>query len=120
MIGLPESLGLNGQNYNTILIIINRFIKTASFILIIKYLNTISLARLMDRQIYSHYRVLKGIINNHNPLFTNKFSSKLYNITEIKYKLSTAYHPQTDGQIERVNQDLYRYLRNYIINKANT
>ena len=45
----------------------------ANFIPIIKYLNTASLARLMDRQIYSHYKVPKGIINNYNPLFTNKF-----------------------------------------------
>ena len=45
----------------------------ANFIPTIKYLNTISLARLIDRQIYSHYEVLKGIINNRNPLFTNKF-----------------------------------------------
>ena len=47
----------------------------------------------MDRQIYSRYEVLKGIINNRNPLFISKFWSKLYNIIEIKYKLSTAYHP---------------------------
>ena len=73
MIGLPENLGLNGQNYNAILVVVNRFIKMANFILIIKHLNTISLARLMDRQIYLYYGVLKGIINNYNPLFTNKF-----------------------------------------------
>ena len=62
----------------------------------------------------------KGIINNRNPLFTSKFWSKLYNITETKYKLLTAYHPQTDGQTKRVNQELYRYLQNYVVNKANT
>ena len=45
----------------------------ANFILIIKHLNIISLVRLMDRQIYSYYKVPKGIINNHNPLFINKF-----------------------------------------------
>ena len=73
MISLLKSLGLNNQNYNAILIVINRFIKMVNFILIIKYLNIISLARLMDRQIYSRYRVLKGIINNRNPLFTSKF-----------------------------------------------
>ena len=74
----------------------------------------------MDRQIYSRYGVPKGIINDRDPLFTSKFWSKLYDITETKYKLSTAYHPQTDNQIERVNQELCRYLRNYIINEANT
>ena len=52
---------------------INRFIKMANFILIIKYLNIISLAQLIDRQIYLYYGVLKGIINNRNPLFINKF-----------------------------------------------
>ena len=51
----------------------------------------------MDRQIYSHYGVPKGIINNYNPLFTNKFWSEFCNITETKCKLLTAYYPQTDG-----------------------
>ena len=57
----------------------------------------------MDRQIYLYYRVPKGIINNRNPLFTSKFWSKLYDIIEIKCKLLTAYHPQTDGQTEQIN-----------------
>ena len=64
----------------------------ANFIFIIKYLNTISLARLMDHQIYSYYRVPKGIINDRNPLFTNKFWNEFYNVIEIKCKLSTAYY----------------------------
>ena len=48
IIDLPESLGLDGQNYNIILIMVDRFIKIMNFILIIKYLNIVSLARLMD------------------------------------------------------------------------
>ena len=54
-------------------------------------------------KIYSRYGVLKGIINDCNPLFINKFWNKLYDITEIKYKLLTAYYPQTDSQTERIN-----------------
>ena len=50
----------------------------------------------MDRQIYSHYGVLRDIINNRNPLFINKFWSKLCNATETQCKLLTAYYPQTD------------------------
>ena len=71
---------------------VNRFIKIANFIFITKYLNILSLARLIDRQIYSRYEVLKGIINDRNPLFTSKFWSKLYDITETKYKLLIAYY----------------------------
>ena len=76
---------------------VNEFIKITNFILTTKYLNTASLAHLINRQIYLHYGVPKGIINNHNPLFINKFLSELYNIIKTKCKLLTAYHPQTDN-----------------------
>ena len=99
---------------------VNQFIKMANFILIIKYLNIISLARLINYQIYLYYKVPKGIIHNYNPLFTSKFWSKFCNITETKCKLLIAYYPQTDSQIKRVNQELCQYLRNYIISEANT
>ena len=99
---------------------VNRFTKITNFIPIIKHLNITSLAHLINRQIYSRYEMLKGIINNRNPLFTSKFWSKLYNITETKCKLLTAYYPQTDNQTERINQELYRYLRNYIASEINT
>ena len=52
---------------------VNRFIKMVNFILIIKYLNIISLARLINRQIYSCYGVPKGIINDRDLLFINRF-----------------------------------------------
>ena len=71
---------------------INQFTKITNFILIKKYLNITSLARLIDRQIYLRYGMLKDIINDCNPVFISKFWSKLYNITETKCKLSTAYH----------------------------
>ena len=51
----------------------------------------------MDRQIYLHYGVPKGIINDRNPLFTSKFWSELCDVTEIKCKLLTAYYPQMDN-----------------------
>ena len=120
MTGLLKNLGLNNQNYNAILVMINRFIKMANFILTTKHLNTTSLAQLIDRQIYSHYGIPRGIINDRNPLFTSKFWSKLCNATETKCKLSTAYHPQINSQTKQINQELYQYLRNYIANKANT
>ena len=59
-------------------------------------------------------------MNDRNPLFTTKFWSEFYNITETKCKLSIAYHLQTDGQTERVNREWCRYLRNYVFNEPDT
>ena len=74
-----------------------------NFIFIIKYLNIISLVYLIDRQIYSRYGILSGIISNYNLLFINKFWSKFYNIMETKCKLLITYYFKMDGQIKRIN-----------------
>src|SRR3954467_4407394 len=44
----------------------------------------------------------------------SKFIQPLYQMLEVTGNLSTAYHPQTDGQTERVNQEIKRYLQIYI------
>ena len=46
--------------------------------------------------------------------FTSRFWKALMALLEIKTKLSTAFHPQTDGQTERTNQTLEQYLRHYV------
>ena len=51
---------------------VNRFIKMANFIFITKYLNIISLAYSINRQIYLYYKVPKSTNNNYNLLFINK------------------------------------------------
>jgi len=49
--------------------------------------------------------------------FAVKMMKKLNNMLGIDIKLSTAYHPQTDGQAKRMNQDLEQYLRIFIDHK---
>jgi hypothetical protein len=50
------------------------------------------------------------MISNHSPQFVAQFTCKLYHLLGIKLAASTAYHPQTDGQTECVNQELKQYL----------
>jgi len=46
--------------------------------------------------------------------FVTEMMKELNNLLGIQMKLSTAYHPQTDGQVERINQELEQYLRVFI------
>ena len=53
------------------------------------------------------------IISDRGPQFTSNIFNGILDAIGIKHKMSTAYHPQTDGQNERYNQELEAYLRIY-------
>jgi len=56
----------------------------------------------------------ESIISDRRPQFAVGLIRELNEILGIKSKLSIAFHPQTDGQTERVNQELEQYLRMFI------
>jgi transposase InsO family protein len=58
-----------------------------------------------------HYSLPRKIISDRDPRFTSNFTTELCRILGVKQNISTAYHPQTDGQSERTNQSLEQYLR---------
>jgi len=60
------------------------------------------------------YRLLESIISDRGVQFVAEIMRELNNLLGIQMKLSTAYHPQTDGQTERINQELEQYLRIFI------
>ena len=53
------------------------------------------------------------------PQFAAEFIHELNTILGIQAKLSTAYHPQTDGQMERLNQDIKQYLKLFVSQRQN-
>ena len=59
----------------------------------------------------------KAIVSNRDVKFTSNFWKGLFAYLGAKLNFSTAYHPQTDGQIERVNQVLEDMLRMYVMDK---
>jgi len=72
------------------------------------------LARLFRDNIWKLHGLPESIISDRGPHFTAGLMRELNEMLGIKSKLLTAFHPQTDGQTERVNQELQQYLRMFI------
>jgi transposase InsO family protein len=68
------------------------------------------IAILFMDNIYKYHGLPNDIISDRGSQFTSKFWQSLFKILKVKIKLSSAYHSQIDGQIERVNQVMEQYL----------
>ena len=86
----------------------------AYFIPIIEKTLAEGLARLFRNNMWKLHGLPESIISDREPQFTAGLMKELNKMLEIKSKLSMAFHPQTDGQTERVNQELEQYLRIFI------
>ena len=71
-------------------------------------------ARLYVQHIWRHYGLPKKAVSDRGPQFVAEFMKELYQLLAIKLAATTAYHPQGDGQMERVNQELEQYLLLFI------
>ena len=71
-------------------------------------------ARIYQNNIWKIHGIPKKIISDRGPQFASTFIGELYKALGIKRAISTAYHPQTDGQTERINQEIEVFLRHYI------
>ena len=72
------------------------------------------LVRLFRDNVWKLHGLPESIILDRGPQFTAGLIRELNRILGIKSKISTAFHPQIDGQMERVNQELEQYLRMFI------
>lgn len=111
--GLPPSTRSDGGNYDAILVIVCRMTKFALFIPTTKKLRATELAALLYEHVESRFGTPEGIVSDRDKLITSKFWADLMKERAIRRRLSTAYHPQTDGQTERTHQTLEKYLRAY-------
>ncbi|ERF69955.1 hypothetical protein EPUS_08766 [Endocarpon pusillum Z07020] len=122
--------------YDSILVITDRLTKYAYFIpylesstdrltkyaYFIPYLESSTaedMAHTFLQYVYANHGMPSEIISDRDKLFTSKFWKSLMDQIGTKHKLSTAYHPQTDGQTERINQTLEQYLRCYVNYRQN-
>ena len=102
------------DSYDTILTVTDTFSKASIFIPCNETINAEQTARLYATYVLPHYGLPHRIISDHDPRFTSVFSRELCHTLGISQNISTAYHPQTDGQSECTNQRLEQYLRIFI------
>ena len=102
------------QGYNSILVVVDQLTKIVYFIPTMEKTLAEGLARLFRDNVWKLHGLSKSIILDRGPQFMAGLMRELNKILEIKSKMLTVFYPQTDGQIERVNQELEQYLRMFI------
>ena len=102
------------QGYDAILVVCDRFSKMVHFIVTMEKTLVEGLAKLFRDHVWKLHGLPESIISDRGVQFAAGMMKELNRLLGIQTKLSTAYHPQTDGQTERVNQELEQYLRVFI------
>jgi transposase InsO family protein len=99
--GLPKS-----EDKEVILVIVDRLTKFAHFIALSHPISTLTIAHVFLDNIYKLHGLPTSIISDRDPVFTSRFWKEISSLLGIQLNMSIAYHPQMDGQTERVNQCL--------------
>jgi len=102
---LPESSG-----YDAVLVIVDQLTKMVIAVPTNQELSAEGTARILHDRVFTIYGIPEKIISDRCTQFVSKFMTEFYQMMEIEGNPSTAFHPQTDGQTERINHELEKYL----------
>lgn len=104
--GLPRS-----GRYNSILVVVDKFSRFAHFIPLAHPFSAATVASAFMDNVFKLHGAPEQIISDRDRIFNSNFWQQLFTRTGTTLKMSSSYHPETDGQTERVNQCLEGYLR---------
>ena len=117
VVGLPKSQGYDGKQYDAILMVVDRLSKERHYIPCTEEdngTNAETTAAMFLRHVWCYHGLPISLTSDHGPQFASKMWNSLCKLLGIKAKLSTAWHPKTDGQSEIANQEMERYLCSYV------
>lgn len=107
--GLPTS-----ASSNCIMVIVDKLTKYAHFVPLHHPFNAQKVAQAFLDHVFKLHGMPVQIISDRDPIFTSQFWRELFRLAQVSLSMSSAYHPQSDGQTERVNQCLETYLRCFV------
>jgi len=109
IVELPSSSG-----HDAVMPVVDSVLKRVYFISTYTTVTVKGAARLFLHQVWKLHGFPKCVISDHRPQFVARFTKELYRLLGIKLAFSTAWHPQTDRQMERMNQELDQYLQLFV------
>jgi hypothetical protein len=113
IVGLPPSLH-NGIACDSILVIVDRYSKMVILTPCVNTIDAPGLGQIVLEKVVVKYGAPRSIVSDRGSLFTSTWFGTMCEYLATRRLFSTAFHPQTDGQTERMNQTLEVYLRCYV------
>jgi len=112
---------LESNGYDSLMVVVDHgSTKGVIFIPCNKMINALGAAMLLLDHVYKRFGLPDKIISNRDPCFASQLFQELGRLLRIRLAMSMAYHPQTNGQTEHVNQEVEIYLRMFCSNNPNT
>jgi len=110
---------LLSSGHNAVMTVVDSVSKRAHFIPTHMIVTVEGAARLFLHQVWKLHGLPTCVVSDRRPQFVACFTRELYRLLGIKLASSMAWHSQTDGQTERVNQELDQYLRLFVNERQN-
>ena len=107
--GLPTS-----RHANYIMVVVDKLSKFTHFIPLHHPYTAQRVAQAFLDNIFKIHGLPTHTISYRDPIFTSQFWRELFCLAQVTLAMSSAYHPQSDGQTERANQCLETYLRCFV------
>jgi len=100
--------------YDAILVVVDRYSKQSHFIPCTEKVTSHDLINILFKEVFRLHGFPRSITTDRGPVFTSSFTAEIYRVLKISRNLSSAFHPETDGQTERLNSVLEQYVRCFI------